>query len=74
MNQLEKRLRAIERYMGRAESKLSGVVDLLPGQTPIDALAGAAVGLWMMFDPATDEGFLGEVRRDGTREVHCGNT
>lgn len=70
---LENRLKAIERFMGKAESKLAGYLDLLPGQKPIDALAGVGVGLWFICDPKTDEGFLGEVRRNGTREVHYGN-
>jgi|GEM_PF-3592693 len=64
------RLKAIERAMGVSDSKLAGVIDLLPGQAPIDALAGAGVGYWFISDVVTDEGFLGEVRRDGTREVH----
>jgi len=67
------RLKAIERAMGVSDSKLAGVIDLLPGQTPLDALANAGVGFWFMCDVKTSEGFLGEVRRDGTREVHsCG--
>lgn len=70
MGTLENRLRAIEKALGASDGRLAGVIDLLPGQAPIDALAGAGVGFWFMSDAGTDEGFLGEVRRDGTREVH----
>ena len=73
MATLENRLIALERYIGKDESKLAGCIDLLPVQEPIDALAGAGVGLWLLVAAGTDEGFLGEVRRDGTREIHCGN-
>ena len=66
---LRTRLEAIERAMGQTDSKLAGVIDLLPGQAPIDALAGAGVGLWLILDEC-DGGCLGEVRRDGTREIH----
>ena len=55
--------------MGKSDRKLVGVIDLLLGQKPIDALAGAGVGYWLILDEL-DGGYLGEVRRDGTREIH----
>lgn len=73
MRSIEARLQAIEKVMGASASKLAGVIHLPPGQSPLDALTGAGVGFWFMSDTGTDEGFLGEVRRDGTREVHHAN-
>ena len=69
----KRRVCALERAMGASDGRLMGVVDLRAGQSPLDALADAGAGMWFLSDPQTDEGFLGEVRRNGKREVHHGN-
>jgi hypothetical protein len=63
------RLRAIEKSMGASDGKMCGVIELEINQTPLEGLAGAGVGYWLILD-AGEKGYLGEVRLDGTREVH----
>ena len=63
------RLDAIEKALGASASKLAGVIELEINQAPLEGLAGAGVGYWLILD-AGERGYLGEVHLDGTREVH----
>ena len=58
---------AIEKSMSASDGKMCGVIELEINQTPLEELAG--VGYWLILD-AGEKGYLGEVRLDGTREVH----
>lgn len=63
------RLKVVEKALGASASKLVGVIELGINQTPLEGLAGGGVGYWLILD-AGEKGYLREVRRDGTREVH----
>ncbi len=69
---IRRRLAALEGMAFAGDTQLQGVIDLLPGKTPLDALADAGVGFWLILDEH-DGGCLGEVRRDGTKEIHHAN-
>ena len=70
MGTLENRLAAIEHAMGKTANRLAGALELTPGQSPFEALAGAGVGLWFIYDSDGNTAHLGEALPDGTREVH----
>ena len=73
MADLERRLRRLEIAWQTTDNHLRGTLDVLPGQRPEDALAGAAPGLWLLTDAACNEGWLGQVNRDGTVTVYASN-
>lgn len=51
---------------------LKGAIEIQPGQTPLDALADAAPGLWLLIGPGESWGCMGRVTAAGKRTVHFG--
>lgn len=65
---LSNRLERLEKAMHSTDNGIAGVIELEPGQSPLDGLAGAGTGMWFILD-AGDEGSIGVVRRDGSKEI-----
>lgn len=69
---LTRRLQALEVGLAAVAGKLIGVIELEPGQQPLDALAGvSAPGYYFLIDP-NQSAWLGQVDVDGTRNLFAG--
>lgn len=69
---IKTRLARLEAAQAGAAQTLMGSIEVPRGVRPIDALAGASPGLWLLVDQFCDWGALGRVTPGGRRTVVYG--
>lgn len=72
MGNLKTRLARIEAGIGEAQDRLAGVLSIPRGVRPLDVLAKATPGLWLLVCDVTMEGLLGRVTSRGKHEIIFG--
>ena len=71
---IKTRLQRLEAAQAGAAQTLMGSIEVPRGVRPIDALAGASPGLWLLVDQFCDWGALGRVTPGGRRTVAYGGS